>query len=284
MSWHPNDLVSDQDLIAYESKILTQFGQTDWELKRQRVLDDWLFPLLEARRFDPTRLRTRHAAATVLGYTSAVYTDRTAAATSGTLNLATVLAAESDALLIGFEQPFTGALLSFTESVNSTVTTAVSAYYWTGAWTRVTLTDGTKIGSKSLARGGSLTWPGVPAGTIRRTISNSASLYWARLNASAAPTGATGCGPITVIRRSRLAAAATFRTLALIFREAPIAGDGPWERKADKYEADADAAFSRAVEWIGPEFDSDQSDAVDATDRLQTSAAVSGGGFSLDRS
>ena len=49
MSWHPSDLVTDADLLAYEPRILTQFGVTDWTAVRAKALEDWLLPLLRAR-------------------------------------------------------------------------------------------------------------------------------------------------------------------------------------------------------------------------------------------
>ena len=119
MSFHPNDLLTDADLVAYEKNILTQFAQTDWHDLRSKALEDWLFPLLEGRGFDPSRLRTRHTNPTVFGYTSAVYASQDTAS----VNLATVLAGANDALLVGFTQPFRGIVLPMTDSVNSTVST-----------------------------------------------------------------------------------------------------------------------------------------------------------------
>jgi hypothetical protein len=86
MSWHPNDLVSDADLLAYEQTILTQFGQYEWEAKRKKALEDWLFPSLAAAGFDPYRLRTRYQAAQVWGYTSSAYTDYNTAAAAQTFS------------------------------------------------------------------------------------------------------------------------------------------------------------------------------------------------------
>lgn len=283
MSWAPNDLVTDADLLAYESSILTQFGKTDWQTRRQKALEDWLFPLLEARGFDPTRFRTRHAPTKVFGYTSAAYTDKTSAAgTSDGLNLATILASSSDALYLGFAQPFRGALLAMHEAVNSTVDVTFGVGAWTGVWAPVTgLTDGTKVGTKSGARGGSLTWT-LPESTIRRALNSSDELYWVRITAASAPTGAQ-TGPVTVIRRSRLAAAVTFRTLELIFAEAPADQDGPWREKAERYKTEAEAAFARVVDTIGPEFDTDNDDAIDGDEETQTAASVSGGGWTFER-
>mgnify|MGYP000573621005 CR=1 FL=1 len=80
MSWQPNDLVTDQDLVDYEAAILTQFGQTDWQGRRRKAIEDWLFPHLRTRGFDPLKLRTRYEPDAVQSYTASAYTDRVAAA------------------------------------------------------------------------------------------------------------------------------------------------------------------------------------------------------------
>jgi hypothetical protein len=108
MSWAPTDLVSDADLTAYESKILTSFNVSDWAEKRRRALEDWLAPILRGRGYDLARLRTRFEPEAVLGFTGAAYTDKTAAATDATtddVDLAAVFATPgTDALYIGSTQ------------------------------------------------------------------------------------------------------------------------------------------------------------------------------------
>ena len=283
MSYHPNDLVTDTDLLSYERTILTQFGVAGWEAKRKKALTDWLFPLLEANRFTPDRLRTRHVPVTAFSYTSSAWADRTtAAATSDGLNLATILAATTDYLYLGFTAPFCGVHLTLLDAASS-VTASLTVQQWTGAWTTVQdVVDGTTIGAKTLAQGGAITWT-MPEALIRRSVNSSDDLYWVRLSCSSAPTGATA-GPVAVIRRSRLSGPVALRTLALIFREAPVGQDGPWREKAEWYEAEADRAFARVVAQLGPEFDTDDDDAIGADERDQTAATVSGGGWSFERS
>ena len=99
---------------------------------------------------------------------------------------------------------------------------------------------------------------------------------------SSAPTGALA-GPVLVILRSALCAAATLRTLELIFREAPIAQDGPWLEKAEYYGGQAKEAWQRVADTIGGEFDTDDDDAINEDERGQTAAEVSGGGWTLER-
>ena len=99
MSWAPNDLVTDVDLKGYESTILTQFAVPDWQERRQKAIEDWLFPLLESAGFTPPRLRTRHTPVSAFGYTSASFTDKTSAAgTDNGLVLSTILAADEVSL------------------------------------------------------------------------------------------------------------------------------------------------------------------------------------------
>ena len=122
MSWHPNDLVSDTDLLAYERTVLTQFGAADWQAKRQKALEDWLFPLLASSGLDPYRLRTRFTPAQVWGVTAGVYTDYTDRAkntTADDIPLATMLAAAGDALVIGAPHQFRGVSLRMLDAVST---------------------------------------------------------------------------------------------------------------------------------------------------------------------
>lgn len=284
-SWHPSDLVADADLVAYEPRILTQFGVTDWADVRQKALEDWLFPLLVGAGLDPQRLRTRHQADAVLGYTSSTYSDKTSAASSTTaddINLATVLAASSDRLYVGSTSPFRGLSVRLLDSVSSVATTLTVAL-WADTWRTVSATDGTQAtAGKPFSAGGSLTWR-VPSEWVTRQINSTGPYYWARLSMAAAPTGATAT-QISCIRRSLLSAPVTFRVLALILRAAPLAQDGPWRDKADWYEQEADAAFQRVIGAIGGEFDTvTQDDVIDTEEAVQTTAEAAGTVFEWER-
>jgi hypothetical protein len=278
MSWHPADLVTDQDLLSYEQTILTQFGKTEWLRRRSKAIEDWLFPLLEQRGFSPARLRTRHVPIKAF----AGSTDRTTevAAADG-LDLAATFASASDYLYLGFTDIFRGLSLRMTDSVSS-VDAALDLRVWVDGWeTPANVQNEAISGLKPFGKGGAITWD-VPDGVAQRVLNGSDPLFWVRLSLSAVPTGAMA-GPWAVIRRSRLAAAVTLRTLALIFREAPAGQDGPWTDKAVWYAAEADTAFARVVDQLGPEFDTDGSDAIDETERQQTAAEVSSGGWTLER-
>src|SRR3990167_5562696 len=118
-SFNPNDLVTDVDLLAYEPTILTAFGKLHWEAARQKALEDWLYPLLEARKFDPLRIRTRHLPIEAVATTSSVTTNKTTdAATANGLNLATILAASTYYLYFGFTTPFRGLSVRMLDNVN----------------------------------------------------------------------------------------------------------------------------------------------------------------------
>lgn len=282
MAWHPNDLVTDVDLVSYERTILTQFGVSDWETRRQKAIEDWLFPLLESQGFNPLRFRTRYEPSAVLGVTSSVTTDRTAAAsTVDGINLATVLASSSDYLYVGSSAPFRGVSVRQYDAVN-TAEGRLTVGVWGDGWlVPADIEDGTRIESTSFKRGGAIAWR-VPETVGKRSIGTVGPYYWARLSLSAAPTGAS-IGPLLVIRRSRLCAAVTFRTLALIFREAPTGVDGPWEAKALWAEQEAERAWMRVANQIGGEFDSDESDGISPTEAAQTAADVTGGGWRFER-
>ena len=281
--WAPNDLVSDADLIAYERKILTQFAAADWKSRRAKALEDWLFPLLEAAKFVPERLRTRYEVSHVLGVTSAVSSDLTEVAKSeGGLNLANILAAPSDALYIASSTPFRGVSVRMQDAVNA-VTAALTVEVWTDTWAAPAgISNDTVASGKPFTRGGAITWT-VPDGLVERSLQGVGPYYWLKLSASATMTAGTAIGPVSVIRRSRLCGPAALRTLALIFREAPTGQDGPWEEKADWYEAEADKALTRVLESIGGEFYTNVTDVIEPEEAAQTSAQVTGGGWTFER-
>lgn len=281
MSWHPNDLVADQDLVDYESAILTNFGASAWLTRRTKVLEDWLFPILKANGYDPQRLRTRFEPDVALQFTASAYTDRTGVLKDDTeddLTLSTVFATPgTDALFIGSTGPFRGLHWRMLDAVNATAAT-LTVSYWNDAWTALTVTDGTaKTVGKPFSGGGSMTWPMVADWTIR-TLNSSLPLYWVKVTLSAVPATAkvTQCG---CIRRSCLAAPAALRTLMAIFREAPTSQDGPWKEKGEYYEKEADAALQRALLIVGGELDTANSakpsDTVDATEAAQSNEEAS---------
>lgn len=286
-SFHPNDLVSDADLLAYERTILSQFGAVDWQAVRLKMLEDWLFPLLVQQGLEPNRLRTRYTPSEVYSSTSGVFTDRTSAATSQTaddLSLRTILAAGSDYLYVGSPEPFRGVSLRMLDTVSSQAAT-LTVQLWCDTWRTVAVADGTAAtAGVPFSKGGAITWT-VPGDWVTRPVNSSAHRYWMRLSVSAQPSSGTAAGQLSVIRRSALCAPATCKTLAQIMRAAVSQQDGPFERKAEQYEGMAVDAFARALPLLGREFDTDQvDDTVDADEATRTTADVAGTtGWSLER-
>jgi hypothetical protein len=283
VSWHLNDLLTDEDLVSYESAILTQFGTTDWQSRRTKALEDWLFPILKGQGFDPHRLRTRYECDSVQGYTASAYTDKTSASqdtTTEDINLATVFAtAGTDALYIGSEAPFRGIFLRLHDAVSSIAGT-MTVQYWSGGWEAVAILDRTSVNGKTLAAGGAVTWT-MPVDWAVRSVNSVDKLYWVKVTVSATPTGAVA-SQIGTIRASALRAPTTFRTLQLIFQEAPTGSDGPWASKAEFYRTEADAALARALPIIGGEFDTDESDLI-SEDESESTTATSSEGFLWER-
>lgn len=274
MSWHPNDLLTDQDLVAYERDILTRFNVTDWQARREKVLEDWLWPQLRANGFAAERFRTRYTPDAAFGFTSSAYTNVLDAVTNTTtddLNLATTLASSSDAVVIGSSKQFRGVSVRMLDAVTSQAST-LTVELWQDSWRSVAHSDGTQATAGTpFSRGGPITWR-VPGDWVIRTLStNTTPYYYARLRLSAAPTSAK-CGQISVIRRSVLCGPVAYRTLAMIFREAPMGQDGPWQERAQFYETEAALAMQRALALVGGEFDADDptDDTLDRDDEAQT--------------
>lgn len=286
MAWSPNDLVSDVDLRDYEEAVLTSFGATSWQSKRTKALEDWLFPILKGRGLDPYKLSTRAELTLAYGYTGSAYTDVTGATrdtTADDLNLATVFAtAGTDALYLGFTEPFRGLFVRMADAVGSAAS-VLSVAYWNGNWENLLVTDGTiQTAGKTLSGGGSINWL-LPVDWMTRSVNGSTPYYWVKVTVSATPTSAKA-GQVGVIRGSSLRAPATFRTLQLIFQEAPSKTDGPWREKAEFYKDEADAALQRALLICGGEFDTDASDLISTTETAQTLAEAGGDGtFTLER-
>jgi hypothetical protein len=284
MSWQPGDLLSDDDLLAYESTLAQTFNRVEWDDKRSLAIEHWMFPILRANGYQPENLRTRYEPDAVWAYTASTFTDDTGDATNETsddLNLATIFAtALTDAIYVGSERAFRGVSWRVLDSP-SAVTGTVTVSYWADQWVPIGMTDQTTQGGVLFARGGSMTWR-VPSDWVKRPLSTSVSLYYVKVQVSATPTAAKA-GQLGVIRRSSLCAPLAFRTLALIMREAPSSGAGPWADKAVWYENEANAALERALRLVSSEIDTDVSDQVSEEETEQTAAEVSNGTFRLER-
>lgn len=288
MSWSPNDLLSDSDLLSYEGGILESFAKTNWLDKRRKAIEDWMFPILRVQGFTPERFRTRYEPCAVYGYTASTYSYQRANAISQTeddINLATVFATPgTDVLYIGSDKQFRGLSVRMLAGV-SAVAGTMTVSLWQDAWVNAPIQNGTlKTAGKPFSGGGAVTWD-VPQDWVVRRVNASAYLYWAKVVLSATPTAATTC-QIGVIRRSVLCAPLTLRTLSLIMREAPTSAAGPWTDKATYYEQEADAALQRALSLVGGEFDTDENDLISDTEAAQTNedaGGASSGGHRMER-
>jgi hypothetical protein len=287
MSYSPNDLTTDLDLLAYEAGILSSFGKTDWRAKRTKALQDWLWPQLRGQGFNPTRFRTRYEPDVVASFISPTYADVTGAATNVTaddLNLATVFATVgTDALYVGSSQPFRGLSLRMLAGVTATANVA-SVAYWNDAWTSLVVTDGTQSTSGvSFSKGGAISWA-TPDDWVVRPVSTFDRLYWVKVTTTATPSSATA-GQVGVIRASLLTAPVTLWTLALIMLEAPTSGSGPWAEKRKEYERLAQDALQRALPSLGGEFETDDppTDQISEDEADQTTEEATGGPWRLER-
>lgn len=278
MSWNPNDLVADDDLLAYEPTILTQFAVTGWQDKRAKALEDWLFPALVSRGYDPDRLRTRHAPAALVGYTGSTYTPL-----DGSTNVAvgSILTGTSDALYVGHDRPFRGLSLRVEDAPSSATATARVAL-WLDTWAVRDVAPPWGVGP-AFSRGGALTWE-VPGDWVPRVVSTGPARYWARVTVTAALTANAVLPQVAVIRRSLFSGPVTMQTLALIFRAAPTSSDGPWDTRADWYANQAELGLQRALSHAGGEFDlNPEDDVLDATEATQTADEAGAGPWVWER-
>src|SRR5262245_38782817 len=201
-----------------------------------------MFPILKTRGFEPNRLRTRYDPAKAWKFTASAYTDITATARSSNdddIDLAALFATVgTDILYVGSDEPFRGVFVRMLDTV-STATATLSVAYYNGVWKSLTISDGTvQVAGKTLSGGGSVTWS-LPVDWMTRKVNSSDPLYWVKVTISATPTSAKA-SQIGVIRSSSLRAPLVFRTLQLIFQEAPTGADGPWSDKAAFYRQEAD--------------------------------------------
>lgn len=278
-SWHPDDLIGDADLVDYEHRILDDYGVDNWRGRRTKALEDWLFPVLRGQGFNPDRLRTRFAPDQAWAYTAPTYSDVSGVVKDDTgddLNLATLFATVgTDALYIGSSSRFRGLWFRLLDSVSS-ATGDLRVAYWAGQWRPLSIADGTRaVSGKTLSAGGSVTWT-LPVDWATRPVNGSAPRYWARVMVTATPTSAL-LSQIGCIRASVLRAPAVFRTLSLIFREAPASQSGPFTEKAEYYEGEADAALQRALLIVAGEFDTDGDEVISVTESQQAPGQVSTG-------
>ena len=127
--------------------------------------------------------------ATVYSYNGAAYTNNTTEAQSngGTaFTLLTVEASSNDELYLGMDWPF---YTVYSDIATAGAGVTLSAQYWNGAWTALTITDNTS----NLTTDGTVTFTSAAAVNWAKTSVNGVTRYWIRLrspgtNITTAPT------------------------------------------------------------------------------------------------
>lgn len=113
------------------------------------------------------------------------YSDILNNTSQATDQVATLTAAGSGTFLIGSKRLLQGVKL-YVSSGNASAST-LTGKEWTGAaWTALTLTDGTIVGTKTLAQTGAVTW--TYTGNAKPRYINGLSLYWYQFNFNAGST------------------------------------------------------------------------------------------------
>jgi hypothetical protein len=289
-----DDLLTELDVLAVDSTVLTGFaetaeaGSTNLAAKRRIVVDEWLRGALEANHYQPERHLVRRAPDQVYGFTGGVYTDLTDHAgdsTADDINLATVIVSPAtDALFVRASQPFRSLWLTMIGTVNVGSICVASPQYWNGgAWTAFdNLVDETRVNTVSLTKGGRLSWQ-LPTDWNRRPLATDTEWgFWLKLAWSAAPTASTVVSQVLPVRRSRLTPACVYRVLALLYSESWGVQRGEWKEKAVRYYEMADESIAGAIDKIQDEFVLAATDeAVTAT--MQSSVTVDPSLFILER-
>jgi hypothetical protein len=112
------------------------------------------------------------------------------------LNLGT-----EDYLYVGYGTKFNK--ITFNVGTVNAVASTLTGAYWNGsAWTSVTITDGTKSGTTTLAQNGDVTFT-IPDDWEANTV-NSIETYWIRLDVSVALTPLMSINEITVTRQNNV--------------------------------------------------------------------------------
>lgn len=253
------DVLSELDILAYDSEVLTTFGATtsavsaNLDNKRRVAVDDWLYNGLIRRGYSPEKHSVRFAPDQVWGYTGGTYTDLTDAAkdnTASDINPNTVLAsAGTDALYVGMSQPFAGLWVTILDTPNINTLTGLQAAYWNGGqWSNVnSLVDGTSaVSSLALSGGGRVSWQ-MPTTWQPRPLNGEDWRFWVKLTTTRQPSAATRLTHLLPIRRSRLTAPAAIKALSLLYAESWGVQNGQWREKSDEYAKMADLMLEAAT-------------------------------------
>jgi hypothetical protein len=231
------DIVTDLDLLALDSGVMSDFGATSQKLveKRRVAVTDWIKPRLEAAGKFPDRHSIRRAPDVGWSQVAGAWLEQREAFGSGVERpISSLLLAPTDYLYVGSRDPFRGLYIGMTDSVNAN-STALQVAYWNGQWTPFnatnSLVDGTRLNQTSFARGGRVLWS-LPEDWFERDVHGGSMAYVVRLSVNSVPLSpATAVGHLLPLSRSRLTAPAANYALHLVYREA-ITDRNKYETKA----------------------------------------------------
>jgi hypothetical protein len=260
----PFDIVTDLDLLAFDSRVLLDFGATSATLveKRRAAVTGWLRGRLEQANLPPERHTLRRAPDSAYAYVGGGFVDQVAKF-SGTTewSVSSLLAnPAADALYVGRKEPFRGLYVGMTDHVNANSLTLKVAY-WGGDWRTLSMAnsfvDGTQaLEDVSLSRGGRLLWT-LPEDWFARPVNEQVG-YWVRLQVTSPVTPSTTVGQLVPLARSRLTDATANYALHLIYREGIGTARGDWKDKAKLFGETAENMILSALQFCRDEFDFDE--------------------------
>lgn len=269
MSLIPGDIVTDADVAALDTRVLSEFGDdVDIASKREVALQHWLAPRLERRGLQPHEHKSRRTADAVYGQISSVttsYASEADSVTVGDIPLGTIFTGgdATDSLYVMLQQPYRGLYVGMHETVNA-ATSISSVMVWTGQWSHVnSLIDGTMVNSAPLARGGVISWR--PSDVWQQRRFEDAYGYWSKIYIGSL-TATTVAAQLVPVVASRLTYPLALYTLGLVYEDAWRSGRGDWGDKSERMMDRAGMELDRVLPLIADEFDVDKTGTVGPTE------------------
>lgn len=143
--------------------------------------DVWVRRIRKDQLVDPTGfLKTTNNGSSYTSYLTEVKDDD--ATTHANLNSLGTLA-DQDYILIGYSEKFKGISLEIDPTNKNSNAANAAVHYWNGAWTALTIQDGTKTHNTTLAHDGEIQWATKPEDWQQSTI-NGITAYWVRFSVS----------------------------------------------------------------------------------------------------
>ncbi len=179
------------------------------------------------------------------------------------VDLGTMIASPGlDNFLVGLRWPFRGIRAQMFTDVNTTSLALLDLTYWNGgAWVSPTsLTDGTRDGLMSFARGGYIHWRPADDWQTRPGISSitaSSWMYYTRITVTTLTSTPTRVYELLPVRRSALTDAAVNRALQMLYLSNAVGDRGKWMEQADRFGAMAKDALTAGLTQLDDEIDAD---------------------------